>query len=57
MAGVAMEVSMGVAGAALGGYFLDRWLGTTPWLMLGASGLGIVAGTLALIRLALRSNR
>jgi ATP synthase protein I len=27
-----------------GGYFLDRWLGTTPWLTLIGLGLGIAAG-------------
>jgi ATP synthase protein I len=27
-----------------GGYFLDRWLGTMPWLTLIGLGLGIAAG-------------
>lgn len=26
------------------GYFLDRWLGTTPWLLLGFLLLGFYAG-------------
>lgn len=26
------------------GYFLDRWLGTTPWLILILTGLGFYAG-------------
>jgi ATP synthase protein I len=33
-----------------GGYFLDRWLGTTPWLTLIGLGLGIAAGFVNLFR-------
>jgi ATP synthase protein I len=33
-----------------GGYFGDRWLGTTPWLTLGGLLLGIVAGFVSLFR-------
>jgi ATP synthase protein I len=33
-----------------GGYYLDRWLGTSPWLMLGGLLLGIAAGFLNLFR-------
>ncbi|WP_438359191.1 AtpZ/AtpI family protein [Corallococcus exiguus] len=28
----------------LGGYFLDKWLGTSPWLLLGLSLVGIGVG-------------
>jgi F0F1-type ATP synthase assembly protein I len=30
------------------GYFLDRWLGTSPWLTIGATLLGIYSGSLRL---------
>jgi ATP synthase protein I len=33
-----------------GGYYLDRWLGTSPWLMLVGLLLGIAAGFLNLFR-------
>lgn len=33
-----------------GGYFLDRWLGTKPWLTLIGLGLGIAAGFVNLFR-------
>jgi ATP synthase protein I len=36
-----------VGGAAFGvlaGYFLDRWLGTTPWVLVGLSAVGISVG-------------
>ncbi len=26
------------------GYYLDKWLGTSPWLTLSFLGLGIIAG-------------
>jgi F0F1-type ATP synthase assembly protein I len=32
------------------GYFLDRWLGTAPWLLLVFTVLGIVSGLLSLFR-------
>jgi len=33
-----------------GGYYADRWLGTTPWLLLLGLGLGIAAGFVSMIR-------
>jgi len=33
-----------------GGYYADRWLGTTPWLMLLGLVLGIVAGFVSMLR-------
>ena len=32
------------------GYFLDRWLGTDPWLLLVFTVLGVVSGLLSLLR-------
>lgn len=32
------------------GYFVDRWLGTTPLLMLGLGALGMAAGCLNVFR-------
>ncbi len=32
------------------GYFLDRWLGTEPWLLLIFTVLGIASGLLSLFR-------
>jgi ATP synthase protein I len=33
-----------------GGYYLDRWLGTAPWLTMIGLGLGIAAGFANLFR-------
>ncbi len=37
------------------GYFLDRWLGTAPWLLLIFTVLGVASGLLSLFR-ALRKE-
>ena len=34
----------GAAVGVIGGYFLDRWLGTTPWLLVALTTLGIGVG-------------
>jgi ATP synthase protein I len=44
-----------VAGVLVGGaigYYLDRWLGTTPWLMVVLLMLGFAAGLMNVIRTA-----
>jgi len=40
-----------------GGYFLDHWLGTKPWLMLVGLGFGIAAGFVNLFRSVKRAER
>ena len=32
------------------GYYVDRWLGTAPWLALGGFGLGVVAALRNVVR-------
>jgi len=34
----------------VGGYYADRWLGTSPWLLLIGLLLGIAAGFVSLFR-------
>jgi ATP synthase protein I len=40
-----------------GGYYLDRWLGTSPWLTLIGLVLGIAAGFVNLFRSVKRAER
>jgi ATP synthase protein I len=40
-----------------GGYLLDRWLGTTPWLFFLGFVLGFVAGVMNLYKAAAASSR
>jgi ATP synthase protein I len=39
------------------GYYGDRWLGTSPWLMLIGLLLGVVAGFVNLFRLVKAADR
>ncbi|HYO54125.1 AtpZ/AtpI family protein [Archangium sp.] len=40
----------GAVVGVLGGYYLDRWLGTAPWLLLGLSLVGISVGFYGFLR-------
>jgi ATP synthase protein I len=46
--GITLVVST-VIGLA-GGYYVDRWLGTSPWFMIIGLAMGIVAGFVNLFR-------
>ena len=51
---IAMELPFTLVGAVvfggLLGYFLDKWLHTTPWLLVVFGGLGFGAGVREVIR-------
>jgi ATP synthase protein I len=55
--------SLGVAMVAAtiiglgGGYYADRWLGTSPWLLLVGLGFGIAAAFVILFRSAKAAER
>jgi len=53
--GLEMALSV-VIGMAIG-YYLDRWLGTGPWLTIVWIGLGFAAGVRSLYRAAVRSGK
>ena len=42
--GAVWKLVGGAVVGVLGGYFLDKWLGTGPWLLLGLSLVGIGVG-------------
>ncbi len=44
-----------VAGPVIG-YFIDEWLGTTPWFLLGFTVLGAVSGFRRLFLLTVPSD-
>lgn len=46
-----------IAIGALSGYYLDKWLGTKPWLFLAFLLLGIVSGFINVIREVLKEAR
>ncbi|OGP34035.1 MAG: hypothetical protein A2X88_08730 [Deltaproteobacteria bacterium GWC2_65_14] len=53
--GLEMAASV-LIGLAIG-YYLDKWLGTGPWLMVLWIGIGFAAGVRSLYRAALRSGK
>ena len=53
--GLAFPIAIGIG--YLWGRWLDRALGTTPWLTLAFTGFGVGAGFLNAIRVALRVGR
>ena len=53
--GLEMAISV-VLGLAIG-YYLDKWLGTSPWLTIVWIGLGFAAGVRSLYRAAVQSGK
>lgn len=51
-----IELLVGVCVGGAAGWFLDRWLGTTPLLLITLLLLGFVAGMVNMIRSAQREN-
>lgn len=41
--GLGLQLALGMAFFSVGGYLLDRWFDTLPWLTLGGVVLGLVA--------------
>jgi ATP synthase protein I len=54
LATVGTTFVVATAGATIGGYYLDRWLGTLPWLTLCGLGLGIAVGAREFFRVIKR---
>ena len=55
--GAAIALFAAVVGGLIVGWLLDRWLGTSPWLMLAGLGFGIAAGFVNLFRSAKAAER
>jgi ATP synthase protein I len=54
---VGLELGISVGIGLLVGYYLDRWLGTEPWLMLLWLVLGLVAGFRGVFRAVNEADR
>ena len=57
LAGIGMTMVLATVIGLGAGYYGDRWLGTSPWLMLAGLLLGIVAGFVNLFRSAKAAER
>jgi ATP synthase protein I len=57
LASIALMLPSSIIVGLIFGYFLDRWLGTAPWLLLIFMVLGVVSGILSLVRALERLNK
>ena len=57
LASVGMTFVVATAGATVGGYFVDRWLGTIPWFTFIGIGVGAAAGFRGLFRSVKKAER
>lgn len=57
LSGMGSELAFGVIGMALLGFLLDRWMKSTPWIMLVGALLGLIGGGYNFIRRALAENK
>ena len=54
--GAALSLFAAVVGGLIVGWLLDRWLGTSPWLLVAGFILGVAAGFYEFIRTTSRLN-
>jgi ATP synthase protein I len=57
LSSIGMTLVLATVIGLAGGYFLDRWLGTSPWLIMIGLGLGIAAGFVNLFRSVKRAGQ
>lgn len=57
LATVGITLVVATAGATIGGYFLDRWLGTLPVFTLIGLGVGIATGFREFFRMIKRAEK
>ncbi len=55
--GLGFTLAATVAVGTVGGYYADRWLGTSPWLTLLGILFGIGAGLTAVLRVLLAEDK
>ena len=54
---VGLELGLSVIIGLLVGYYMDKWLGTEPWLMLLWLVFGVVAGFRGVFRAVARADK
>ena len=50
LSSLAMMLPVSIAVGLFFGYWLDKWLGTDPWLLMIMTLLGVASGLISLIR-------
>jgi ATP synthase protein I len=57
MTALGLEFSASVIGGMIGGYYLDEWLGTKPWLLMIGTFGGLASAVIRLVALTKRFQR
>ena len=57
LSSIALTIPSSIAVGLFLGYWLDKWLGTKPWLIIIFTLLGVASGLMTFIRQALKINR
>jgi ATP synthase protein I len=57
MTALGLEFSASVIGGLIGGYYLDEWLGTKPWLLMIGTFGGLGTAVVRLLALTKRFQR
>jgi ATP synthase protein I len=57
LSSIALSIPSAIAVGMFFGYWLDKWLGTEPWMIIIFTLLGVVSGLMTFIRLVVRYNR
>ena len=55
--GLGMQLGFSIVVFTGGGYLLDRWLGTIPWLTVGGALIGMVAMFAQVLRISNEMSR
>ena len=56
MSSIALAIPSSIAVGLFFGYWLDKWLGTKPWLLIIFTLLGVASGLMTFIRQVLKYN-
>jgi len=50
LSSLALMLPSSIAVGLFAGYYLDKWLGTKPWLLMILTLLGVASGLISLVR-------
>lgn len=57
LSSIALSIPSSIAVGMFFGYWLDKWLGTKPWMIILFTLFGVASGLMTFIRRAVKANR
>jgi ATP synthase protein I len=57
LSSIALSIPSSIAVGMFFGYWLDKWLGTKPWMIILFTLLGVASGLMTFIRRVVKANR